>query len=559
MSVTGMHVCVCVRAHLLERGISPVTTMDFQLGYSPADFKSPLIEYLTQARIKKCEGFELATLVDAGLVADTSKWRAKTGASQRYTANHLDRFRGRLVVPICDHRGKVIGFGARDLPGPEHGKGKKNLADIGPELAVVGPEVDSEGTDPVAATPVEVVASTGAGGGGGVDTPVSGEGEGAGVLNKKSNRPRAKYLNSPETSLFKKSKTVFGLDLAKQAIRKEDMAVVVEGYFDVIKLHEGGIRYAVGVLGTAVTADQLQMVARYCQNKRVVLCLDADEAGQQAVARLCESPSSSGLDALSEAGVVLSVASIPAESGCKDPADFLQAHGAGAFREEVLGRSKPWTEWFGDRILSEHDHANDANAFRLCVERVTSLISELSLAADKTFQIYKFAEALAGENPSKRVSLEIDLRQMADEKHALKKALQRRTGRGGWVVDSVKRKKAEEARLRWEKKGRFNVWSPVPEQSMSGQAEVAVRELARQRERILDQSQRLLLSLAVHCPELRGRCREALSSHGLYLGCPERQWLLEAVLPPPPPACAGVRGIGGPLRPGRGGGRNNCC
>ncbi|CAN0234865.1 unnamed protein product, partial [Hapterophycus canaliculatus] len=146
---------------------------------------------------------------------------------------------------------------------------------------------------------------------------------GGGGYQKKA-RPPAKYLNSPETTLFKKGKNVFGLDLAKEAIRSEDVAFVVEGYFDVIKLHDAGIRCAVGVLGTAITIDQLQLCARCGGERRVVLCMDGDAAGQRAVERLCESPASSGLDSLSEAGVSVSVATIPEGSGCKDPADFLQ-------------------------------------------------------------------------------------------------------------------------------------------------------------------------------------------------------------------------------------------
>ncbi|CAM9170725.1 unnamed protein product [Ascophyllum nodosum] len=408
------------RAHLLERGISPMTVMDFQLGYSPADLTSPLIEYLDQ------QGFEMETLVDAGLAPDTSKWRYPTSPGN--PRSRVDRFRGRLVVPIRDHRGTVLGFGARDLSDSQ-ANGNVGSGFVIPEAVPSKHKAKAKGkgkkaraADVAAAAPATVGAVSGEG----VRSEKAVGGLGSGGQQKLVVRPPAKYLNSPETSLFKKGKNVFGLDLAKETIRSEDMAVVVEGYFDVIKMHDAGIRCAVGVLGTAITVDQLMLCARYSRSKRVVLCMDGDDAGQRAVERLCESPASSGLDSLSEAGVSISVASIPGDSGCKDPADYLQAHGAQEFRTRVVDRALPWSDWYGNRILAEHDFSSDANAFRRCTDRLTGFISDLSIPTDQTFHVHRFARALARGNEVMQHQLEFDLMAMSKEKRARKNALRSR-------------------------------------------------------------------------------------------------------------------------------------
>jgi len=93
-----------------------------------------------------------------------------------------------------------------------------------------------------------------------------------------------KYLNSPETDVFSKGKTLFGFDKARTVISREDQAVVVEGYFDVIALH-AGITNVVASLGTALSLDQVRQVLRYTESKQLVLNFDADAAGTQAAER----------------------------------------------------------------------------------------------------------------------------------------------------------------------------------------------------------------------------------------------------------------------------------
>jgi DNA primase len=134
---------------------------------------------------------------------------------------------------------------------------------------------------------------------------------------------KPKYLNSPEGELYRKSRTLYGIDQARGAIAKTGRAVVVEGYTDVLAAHQAGIAEAVAVMGTAITPEQLQQLARYTEE--VVLALDADRAGRAAMLRAQRVAGSRKLR--------LRVASMPAG---EDPADMLTDGGAERFRNLVL-------------------------------------------------------------------------------------------------------------------------------------------------------------------------------------------------------------------------------
>jgi DNA primase len=180
-----------VRAYLAERGLREEVCRAFRLGLSPDPRTMP-----AKAREK---GFAGDELVAAGLV----------------NRRGSDYFAGRLVFPLADARGRVLGFGARRL---------------------------SE-SDPI----------------------------------------KAKYVNTPESELFHKGSLVYGLDRARAAIAKEDRAIVVEGYTDVLALHQAGLETAVAAMGTALTERQLRELRRLCS--RLYLCFDADEAGKEATLR----------------------------------------------------------------------------------------------------------------------------------------------------------------------------------------------------------------------------------------------------------------------------------
>jgi len=186
------------RAYVEQRGISAESVRTFQLGYSPAGWQG-LLDYL-QAR-----GFSPEEMLEAGVV---TKRDAGPGA--------YDRFRGRLMFPIHDVDGTVIGFGGRALES---------------------------------------------------DAP-------------------PKYLNSPQSPLFDKSRTLYGLNLAKGAIRSLRQAVIVEGYLDALMAHQCGFQNVVASMGTSVTERQVSLLSRYASS--IVLALDPDTAGQTATLRSLE-------------------------------------------------------------------------------------------------------------------------------------------------------------------------------------------------------------------------------------------------------------------------------
>jgi DNA primase len=176
----------------------------------------------------------------------------------------IDRFRARVVFPIRDATGReVVAFGGRLVPGMELRTGGR------------------DGTPP-------------------------------------------KYINSPETEVYRKSRTLYGLDLARAEITRRQAALVVEGYMDVIGLHLAGVRHAVATCGTALTADHLRLLER--QAPRVVLALDADEAGYAAAERARELAGEVGVR---EVGV------LPLPPG-RDPAD-LAAEGRDAVDRALAG------------------------------------------------------------------------------------------------------------------------------------------------------------------------------------------------------------------------------
>lgn len=182
------------RDYVARRSLSAETSENFLLGYAPDGWQNTL-NHLKQL------GYTENDVVDTGVAIRNDRGRV------------YDRFRHRLVIPIRDGRGRVIGFGARALRDE--------------------------------------------------DNP--------------------KYLNSPQTDLFDKSHTLFGLDLARREIRESETAIIVEGYMDVMQAHQAGFRNVIAQMGTALTDAQLQTLRKYAD--RLILALDADQAGVNATMR----------------------------------------------------------------------------------------------------------------------------------------------------------------------------------------------------------------------------------------------------------------------------------
>ncbi len=149
-----------------------------------------------------------------------------------------------------------------------------------------------------------------------------------------------KYLNTPETRLYQKSKVLYGLDSARTAIQRKDRALIVEGYFDVVSLHQAGFGEAVATCGTALTPDQLERLRRLTRN--VVVVFDADEAGLRAAER--------ALPLFVDAGIQPTRLDLP---GSKDPDELIRESGGDAF-EAALSKRVPLLEWVVDRLLTQH-------------------------------------------------------------------------------------------------------------------------------------------------------------------------------------------------------------
>jgi len=237
----ALAVSATAQDYLDHRGLSRQSIERFHLGYAPIE-RGWL---LAQARRKR---FGQELLVAAGLVSE----------SPDSPGSVRERFRGRLIFPIHDDRGRAIAFGGRILPEVEQ------------RMASEGKHV-------------------------------------------------AKYLNSPETPLFRKRTVLYASDLARTASREAGWVAVVEGYTDVIAAHQVGLGNVVGTLGTALGEDHLRALRRLAD--RVVLVYDADAAGQSAADRALEFFLGSDLE--------LQVLTLPANL---DPCDYLLEEGAGAFR-----------------------------------------------------------------------------------------------------------------------------------------------------------------------------------------------------------------------------------
>jgi len=245
-----------VRRQIADRGVTDDTRQAMGLGFAP-----PGREGLKAALIK--EGFSQALLVRAGLLV------------QKDDGSVIDRFRNRLMIPICRDTGSAIAFGGR--------------------------AVDAD--------------------------------------------QQPKYLNSPETPIYSKSRTLYGLNLSKNAIRNGKFAVLVEGYFDFAQVYQAGFQAVVASCGTALTPQHSQQLRRF--TSKVVLSFDPDTAGQGATAKSCE--------ILVAEGFEVNVAILPTG---EDPDTFVRKQGRQGYRE-CLEQSRPYLEYLLDRVAAGHNLNTD--------------------------------------------------------------------------------------------------------------------------------------------------------------------------------------------------------
>ncbi|MGE5587339.1 MAG: DNA primase [Clostridia bacterium] len=304
------------RAYLKRRGLVDEIVAQFRLGYALPSWDA-LLRALAKRKIAR------ETLLEAGLVVPGKD-----------PGSCYDRFRARLMFPICDPSGRVIGFGGR---------------------------VHDDSVP--------------------------------------------KYLNSPETALFKKGRNLYGLHLAKDSIRRESAAVVVEGYMDAIAAHQHGFGNVVASLGTALTEEQARVLRRYAP--AVVIAYDADAAGATATVR--------GMEILADAGLAVRVASLPEG---EDPDATLRRGGAEALAR-VLADAKPLIDYKLHLAISSSDLGTVEGRVRGARE-AARVIATIGSAVERS----EYTRKAASE-------LEIDPEALSRDVEALVRAGGVRPGRRG--------------------------------------------------------------------------------------------------------------------------------
>lgn len=190
---------------------------------------------------------------------------------------------------------------------------------------------------------------------------------GARTLKKDKKQP--KYLNSPETEVYHKSKVLYGLFQAKQAIRHEDNCFLVEGYTDVISLHQEGVSNVVSSSGTSLTEDQIKLIHRYSEN--ITVLYDGDAAGQKASIR--------GIDLILAQGMNVKVVTFPEG---EDPDSFVQKNGGENFQKYILENSKDFIAYKTEVSLKEagNDPVKKATVIRDIVESISKIPDSIKRA-----------------------------------------------------------------------------------------------------------------------------------------------------------------------------------
>ena len=291
------------REYIKGRGVGEDAAIAFRLGFAPGEWDDVL-------RWGKERGYGANLLEKAGLVC-----------RKENTERHYDRFRRRLMFPITDVQGRVIGFSGR--------------------------LVDS------------------------ADSAV------------------AKYVNSPETAIFKKGKVLYGLDKARAAALEAKSMIVCEGQLDVIACHANGIQNVVAPQGTALTADHARILKRYVSE--AILCFDSDNAGQNAVQRSAND--------LLRFGLVVRVTSLPAPH---DPDSFLREEGEAAFRE-LVERTPSYFDHLLDSLCQAHDAQSDrgrneiVRSMGLAVNQTGNAVTVDAYAQKTSFRLGVSVEAVWSE------------------------------------------------------------------------------------------------------------------------------------------------------------------
>ena len=200
---------------------------------------------------------------------------------------------------------------------------------------------------------------------------------------------KPKYLNTSDTPAFKKSRHLFALNFARK--HSEEYMILCEGYMDVIALHAAGFENAVATLGTAITSEQARVFAKY--TKKVIICYDSDEAGQNAASK--------AMRLLNEAGLEVKVLSV---TGAKDPDEFIKKYGAEKFKS-LLGESKSGFDFKLEKIVGKYNLTMAEDKIKASSE-VCELISVVGSEVERDIYIRKASEVLGNNIESMKNDVE---------------------------------------------------------------------------------------------------------------------------------------------------------
>jgi DNA primase len=409
----------------LDRGFSNDTIQDFQLGYSPSGWET-LANYLI-----KQKNFPAQAIAAAGLII-----LRKDGNS------YYDRFRDRLMIPIRDLRGRVIGFGGR------------TLSDEQP-----------------------------------------------------------KYLNSPETELFDKGKTLYGLDRAKDSINKTDRAVVVEGYFDVIALHAAGITSAVAALGTALSLAQVKQLVKFTESKQIVLNFDADKAGNIAAERAIGEIA----DLAYQGQLQLRILNLP--SG-KDADEFLKNNSQDSYLQ-LLDRAPLWLDWQINNAIENRD-LTQAEQYQQATQKIVKLLQNITDSTTRNHYLQKSAGLLSAGD-ARMIPLLFENLQTA-----IKQLKPSSSARADWQISSQHISKPNYNKSTYVEPLVANDLEEVD--SDAEDRSIVTPITIHPNQRLVAQAESLLLRIYLHYPSHRLTIIDELDSAELSFTFAHHQFLWEQII-----------------------------
>ncbi|PMB41523.1 DNA primase [Fischerella thermalis CCMEE 5205] len=295
-----------------------------------------------------------------------------------------------------------------------------------------------------------------------------------------------KYLNSPETELFNKGKTLFALDKAKAGISQMDQAVVVEGYFDAIALHAAGINHAVASLGTALSIDQVRILLRYTDSKQLILNFDADKAGniaaERAIGEIAE---------LAYKGEVqLKILNLP---DGKDADEYLHTHTSADY-QQLLANAPLWLNWQIQQIVKDRD-LKQATDFQQVSQQLVKLLKNISNIDTLNYYVSYCAEILAlGDARLVPLRVENLLTQVAPQNN-----------------------------IRGIARSQYKSTPELPTQTSTKTPTTSEKSL-------LEQAEALLLRIYLHCPEHRQAINDALEERDLQFSLSHHRFLWRQIL-----------------------------